>query len=178
MNASSDSTRHRAADAGRDAALRVRVHADGVRVPLGREAIAAIARGVLRAERVRAAELSFTFLTAPAMAALNRRHLGHRGPTDIITFEFAPVPGGARAGDVYVCPEVARENARRHGVRVREELARLVVHGTLHVLGHEHPEDDGRTRSAMWRRQERLVARLYAPFARSRLAAAASTGVA
>ncbi len=97
------------------------------------------------------------------MAALNRRHLGHRGPTDIITFELAAVPGAPRAGDVYVCPEVARENARRHGVPVREEVARLVVHGTLHVLGHEHPEDEGRTRSAMWRRQERLLARLYAP---------------
>jgi probable rRNA maturation factor len=66
-----------------------------------------------------------------------------------------------RSGDVYLCPEVARENARRHGVPVREEVARLVVHGTLHVLGHEHPEDDTRTRSAMWRRQERLLARLY-----------------
>ncbi len=162
MNAPGD-IRAAAAARARDAALRVAVHADGVRLPLGREAVADIARGVLRAERVRAAELSFTFVTAPAMAALNRRHLGHRGPTDIITFELAPVPGAPRAGDVYVCPEVARENARRHGVPVREEVARLVVHGTLHVLGHEHPEDDGRTRSAMWRRQERLLARLYAP---------------
>jgi probable rRNA maturation factor len=139
----------------------VAVHADGVRLPLGRDAVAEIARGVLRAERVRAVELSFTFVGPTAMAALNRRHLGHRGATDIITFEFAPVPGGARAGDVYVCPDVARENARRHGVPVREEVARLVVHGTLHVLGHEHPEDERRTRSPMWRRQELLLARLY-----------------
>ena len=144
-----------------DGALHVTVHADGVRLPLGRVLVAELARGVLRAERVRAAELTFTFVTATAMAALNRRHLGHRGPTDIITFELAPVPGAPRTGDVYVCPEVARDNARRHGVAVREEVARLVVHGTLHVLGHEHPEDEGRTGSAMWRRQERLLARLY-----------------
>jgi rRNA maturation RNase YbeY len=136
VSAPDDSSRRRAA-------LGVAVHADGVRLPLGRDVVAEIARGVLRAERVRAAELSFTFVDAAAMAALNRRHLGHRGATDIITFEFAPVPGGARAGDVYVCPEVARENARRHGVPVREETARLVIHGTLHVLGHEHPEDEG-----------------------------------
>ena len=43
---------------------------------------------------------------------------------------------------------------------VREELARLVVHGTLHVLGHDHPEDDSRLRSPMWRRQERLLRRV------------------
>jgi probable rRNA maturation factor len=43
---------------------------------------------------------------------------------------------------------------------VRQELIRLVVHGTLHALGREHPEGDGRTSSAMWRRQERYVAAL------------------
>ena len=139
----------------------VHVHANGVRLPLGRAAVAELARGVLRAERVRAAELSFTFVTEPAMAALNRRHLGHRGPTDIITFELAPVPGQPRAGDVYICPDVARAHARAHDVPVREEVARLVVHGTLHVLGREHPEDESRTRSPMWRRQEALLARLY-----------------
>jgi probable rRNA maturation factor len=144
-----------------EGALQVNVHAEGVRLPLGRDVVARLARGVLQAERVRAAEVTFTFVSAPVMAALNRRHLGHRGPTDIITFELAPVPGAPRTGDVYVCPEVARDNARRHGVAVREEVARLVVHGTLHVLGHEHPEDEGRTRSPMWRRQERLLARLY-----------------
>jgi ssRNA-specific RNase YbeY (16S rRNA maturation enzyme) len=44
--------------------------------------------------------------------------------------------------------------------RLHEELVRLVVHGTLHVLGYDHPDGPGRTRSAMWRRQERYVRRL------------------
>jgi len=44
---------------------------------------------------------------------------------------------------------------------VREELARLVVHGTLHVLGHDHPVDAGRGSSPMWRRQELLLTRLF-----------------
>lgn len=165
MSAPADIGAPRRADAG---ALQVRVHADGVRLPLGRARVAELARGVLRAEGVRAAELSFTFVASTAMAALNRRHLGHRGPTDIITFELAAVPGVPRSGDVYVCPDVARENARRHGVAVREEVARLVVHGTLHVLGYEHPEDEGRTESPMWRLQERLLARLFAPGAAAR----------
>jgi probable rRNA maturation factor len=55
---------------------------------------------------------------------------------------------------------VAEREARRRGIPVREELIRLVVHGTLHVLGHDHPEGEGRTVSPMWRRQERYVSAL------------------
>ena len=62
-------------------------------------------------------------------------------------------------GDVYIAPEVARRNAREHGCGLREETARLVVHGVLHVLGHDHPDGEERTDSTMWRRQERLLAR-------------------
>ncbi len=68
---------------------------------------------------------------------------------------------GPVVGDIYIAPGVARRNAARHGAGVREEIARLVVHGTLHVLGYDHPEGEERTASRMWRRQERLLARLH-----------------
>jgi rRNA maturation RNase YbeY len=136
------------------------VAAVGVRVPLSRARVAEIARGVLAAERVRDFQLSIAFVDERTMAALNWKHLRHRGPTDVISFELPAPPGAPRAGDVYISPEVARRNARALGVGVREELARLVVHGTLHVLGWEHPEDERRDRSPMWRRQEQLLARL------------------
>jgi probable rRNA maturation factor len=139
--------------------LSVHVVAEAGRLPLSRRRVAELARHVLRAERTHDAMLSITFLPRRAMAALNARHLGHRGATDVISFGFAPA--GDRApvvGDIYISPDVARENARRHGVGVREELARLVVHGTLHVLGYDHPGGEARTASAMWERQERLLA--------------------
>jgi probable rRNA maturation factor len=132
------------------------------RIPLSRSRVAEIATGVLRAEGVRDAILSITFLSNRAIAAMNARHLGHRGPTDVISFGFAPASGEGGApltGDIYIAPDVARDHARRFGVPIREELARLVVHGTLHVLGHTHPEGDARTTSPMWRRQEQLLAR-------------------
>jgi rRNA maturation RNase YbeY len=142
------------------AAVAVDVAADGVRLPISRARVAELAREVLRAEKVGDAMLSVAFVSAREMASLNRHHLGHRGPTDVISFGLGRTGGiGPVVGDVYICLDVARENARRHGVGVREEVARLVVHGTLHVLGYEHPEGDDRMASAMWRRQERLVAR-------------------
>jgi probable rRNA maturation factor len=126
--------------------------------------VAEIARAVLRAEGIREAMLSVAFLPPRAMAALNRRHLGHSGATDVISFGLGRTGGvGPIVGDIYVCPPVARENARARQVGVREEIARLVVHGTLHVLGYDHPLGEDRVDSAMWRRQERLVAQLADP---------------
>lgn len=148
---------------GRAGGIAIDVAVEGTRLAVSRERVREAAAVVLKAEKVRAALLSFAFVDARAMARLNREHLGHAGPTDVISFGFAPSGVGAPVvGDIYICPEVARENARAHGSGVREELLRLVVHGTLHVLGHDHPVDASRTSSAMWKRQERLLARVLA----------------
>jgi probable rRNA maturation factor len=138
--------------------LAVGVSLDGVRIPVSRERVADIARSVLRSERVRDAMLSITFVTNRSIRAMNREHLNRDGLTDVIAFGFRH--GGrvaAIVGDVYVAPDVARDSARSNGVSFREELTRLVVHGILHVLGHDHPDDANRIRSAMWKKQERLV---------------------
>lgn len=136
----------------------VDVSADGVRVAVARRRVAALADRVLRAEGVRHAMISIAFLSDREMSALNWRHLRHRGPTDVISFGFAAgAKDGAVVGDVYIAPGQARRNAAAHGRGVREETMRLVVHGVLHVLGYEHPVDDSRYGSAMWRRQERLL---------------------
>ena len=141
--------------------IAVHVSVNGVRLPLPRARVGEIARRVLAAEGVREAMVSITFLGTRAMAALNRKHRGHRGATDVISFGFSESGrGGPVIGDIYIAPEVARANARRHAAGIREELARLIVHGMLHVLGYDHADDDSRVASPMWHRQERLVARV------------------
>ena len=141
----------------------VQVATEQVRIPIARARVQRAVEAVLRAERVRNAHLSVTFVSDRRMAALHWRHLGHRGSTDVISFPFASGTKGAPVtGDVYIAPAVARRNARAHGVGVREELLRLAVHGTLHVLGYDHPVDAARYTSPMWRRQERLLQRVLA----------------
>ena len=138
----------------------VRVATEDVRIPVARVVVERVAQAVLRAERVPRADLSITFVSNRRIARLNREHLAHRGPTDVITFGFAPATADAPlTGDVYIAPEVSSANARAHKEPVRRELLRLVVHGVLHVIGHEHPEGGDRYDSAMWRRQEALLAR-------------------
>ena len=141
--------------------LDVDVSAVGTRPALAKSRIVGIVQATLRSEKVRNALVSVTLVDKRAIARLNKEHVGHAGPTDVISFGFTrSSPKDPVIGDIYICPEVAAENARVHGQPVRRELARLVVHGTLHVLGHDHPVGDDRESSPMWRRQERLVARL------------------
>ena len=128
---------------------------NGRRLPLSRALVRRVVNGVLRAER-RKALMSVTFLGRDSMRRLNAEHKGHDRPTDVLAFALNG-PAGEVIGDVYVCPWVAGREAKARGIPLRQELVRLVVHGTLHALGREHPEGPERTRSAMWRRQERYV---------------------
>ena len=162
----------------------VDVASEGVRAPVSRERLRAVALAVLEAERVRDAMVSIALVSSPRMARLNHAHLGHSGATDVISFALGnDGKAGDRAprrravvGDIYIAPSVARDNARRFGGSVREELERLVVHGTLHVLGYDHPEGEERTASAMWKRQERLLAANRPITRRSRVSRSARSG--
>jgi probable rRNA maturation factor len=128
--------------------------------PVGRAEARALlrraARAALYAEGVRGAELGITLLDDEGIADLNRRYLGHEGPTDVISFalhgaEEAPV------GDIYIGWDQALRQAATLGEPPAVELARLAIHGTLHILGYDHPEGTGRERSSMWNRQEEIL---------------------
>ena len=131
------------------------VAVSGRRLPVSRSLVQRVVQTVLSRER-RAALISVTFLGRDSMRRLNAQHKGHDRPTDVLTFALTG-PADRIVGDVYICPWVARQEARARGIPFREELIRLIVHGTLHALGRDHPDGPERTRSAMWRRQERYV---------------------
>lgn len=141
-------------------ALAVAVARDGVRSAISEARLIEAARLTLRAEKVKHALISITLVTKPRIAAINAKHLRHRGPTDVISFGFSRERGAPLVADIYIAPAVARENAAANDVGIREELVRLVVHGVLHALGHDHPAGDARFRSPMWKRQELLVKRV------------------
>jgi probable rRNA maturation factor len=113
---------------------------------------------VLKGERTFAG-ISVTFLGPKRMQALNLEHLGHDHPTDVISFALTG-PDDTLVGDIYVCGAVAAKQAKAFEVPLRQELIRLVVHGTLHVLGHDHPEGERRLASPMWTLQEKYVRHL------------------
>lgn len=140
-----------------------------------------LAADVLHAEGVRGlAELALLFVGEAEMTELNERHMGASGPTDVLAFPIdaaeaellqaanpvsrgpdrsPPDPGDMPLllGDVVVCPAVAAAQAPTHAGSIDDELALLVVHGVLHVLGHDHVDAD-QARRMRDREVELLVA--------------------
>lgn len=148
--------------------------------PVDTERWQTLAVAVLDSEGVQGeCELSVLFVDEATIADLNRRFMDHEGPTDVLSF---PIDGEANPpgrwpdnggpgpdrldddledlplllGDVVVCPAVADRNAVGHAGSYDDEVALLVVHGILHLLGMDHADDAGRT--AMQDRERELLA--------------------
>jgi len=138
-----------------------------------------LAKAVLAAQGVKAdSELSMLFVDEDAMAELNKRFLGKEGPTDVLAFpiddddvveggrspdSLGPGPGvdpemsdpPNLLGDVVVCPAVAARNAPNHAGTYEDEMALLVVHGILHILGMDHIDNE--EAEAMEQRERELL---------------------
>ena len=114
---------------------------------------------VLRSAGLSEGEISLTLLDDDSIRELNRTYLGQNAPTDVISFALHE-GDEAVLGDVYVGYEQAAIQAAEAGVSVEEELARLSIHGTLHVLGYDHPNTEARFSSEMFILQESLVQKL------------------
>jgi probable rRNA maturation factor len=142
-----------------------------------------LAEQVIEAEGIHGdAELSVLFVDAEVMTGLNRRFMEADGPTDVLSFPLdddlielgrwpdASTTGPDRGavqpedaplllGDVVICPEVAARNAPEHAGSYEDEMALLLVHGILHVLGHDHVDDS--TTAAMQARERELLTELH-----------------
>ena len=110
----------------------------------------ALVRRVLRAELRRAGEIGLALSDDVLLRQINRDWRGIDRTTDVISFAYDEREPGARAlpvrGDVLISLDRMRDQAKRYRVSPGTELARLVVHGTLHLCGHDHAREAERRR--------------------------------
>jgi len=113
----------------------------------------ALATSVLLGEGAARSELSVSFVTEVEMADLRARYVGENGATDVLSFPLdeRDERGVTLLGDVVIAPAVAARNNPDAAAEVRL----LLVHGILHLLGHDHEEEQ--ERAAMWALQERYT---------------------
>jgi probable rRNA maturation factor len=104
-----------------------------------RAALAALARADVNLRQ--GAELAVLLTDDAALAELNRRWRGKDGPTNVLSFPAAPLHGLADSpmlGDLALAYETCAREAGSQGKSLADHLSHLVVHGTLHLVGHDH----------------------------------------
>lgn len=131
--------------------------------PALEELLEKAARAVLESEKTPSAEVSLHLTDDAGIRALNRTYRHIDAPTDVLSFGLGPedgdAPGGVvLLGDVIVSLERAREQAHEYGHSFEREVAFLVVHGVLHLLGYDHETDA--ERAEMRAREEAVLAEL------------------
>jgi probable rRNA maturation factor len=122
--------------------------------PIDEAALVELATACLRGEGMDGCELSVSLVTEEEMADLHLRYAGEEGPTDVLSFPMDEVDeeGVRLLGDVVIAPSVAATN---NPGDPDAELRLLLVHGILHLLGHDHQGEE--ERAEMWARQQRYA---------------------
>jgi len=107
------------------------------------------------------ADLTIVLTDDAQLHELNREYLGVDAPTDVLSFpasETDPETGATYLGDILISIPRATQQAQASGHPVEAEVQLLVVHGTLHLLGHDHAETEEKAR--MWKAQDEVMSRL------------------
>lgn len=135
--------------------------------PLPTDWLVDLAETAMRAEDLpESTQLSITLVAESRMSQLNREYMGKQGATDVLSFPIEDFSSEIEdrgddgpplmLGDIVICPPVVGRNAAAAEVAFDDELALMVVHGTLHLLGRDHELDE--EAEAMEQREREILA--------------------
>ena len=107
----------------------------------------------------RVGDLNFVFCSDEFLLGMNKQYLNHDTYTDIITFDYSKEDKNLPiSGDIYISVDRVRENAAKFNVAFENELHRVIIHGTLHLLGYA---DKTKTAKEEMRKQEDVALRSF-----------------
>lgn len=127
-------------------------------------ALKATMRTLLKAVDEADSTISVTLVNDEAIREINREHRGKDKPTDVLSFPLEPEPFSQERllGDIVISIDTARRQAADYDAPVQREIYRLLIHGLLHVLGHDHMEPE--ERSEMEQEERRLADAIGMPW--------------
>lgn len=104
-------------------------------------------------------EVNVIGVDSKEIRSLNKQFRNIDEPTDVLSFEsdIKEEPGG----DIYLCLEIIKQNAKRFNVSFEEEIIRTIVHGILHLAGYDHKGKLGEKKEKMFEIQEKIVKKIF-----------------
>ena len=130
-------------------------------VPVDRAFMRNLARAVLEGEGALDAQISLAFVDNPTIHRLNKQYLDHDEPTDVLSFPLSEPGARKLTGELVIGAEVALAQAQARGHDVQAELALYVIHGLLHLCGHDDKTPEAA--AAMRERERHYLAELGLP---------------
>ena len=121
----------------------------------------AVRRSFALGKRVLKGRVSVRFVSSTEIQRLNRQWRKKNKPTDVLSFPQPEIPGEKERfwGDVVIALSVVKQEARRRRIDLEEEVARMTVHGILHLCGYDHGTEEEEMN--MFAIQERVLAECY-----------------
>jgi probable rRNA maturation factor len=134
-------------------------------VPVEEKFLKKIAKEILKKEKKNNLELSVALLKREKIKELNKKYLGRNYLTDVLSFSLL---GKARAkprtknifGEIIICPEEVLRNASKIKENFEKELARVLIHGILHLLGYDHVKKKKEAK-LMEKKEEYYISKIY-----------------
>ncbi|MFH1656420.1 MAG: rRNA maturation RNase YbeY [Candidatus Nealsonbacteria bacterium] len=118
-----------------------------------------IIENVLKGENQEKENLSIVFVGAKRIRELNKKYRKKDKPTDVLSFsaveKFPDIPE-LELGEIVICPQIVKKNAKKFNIEYNKELNRVLVHGVLHILGYEH-ENTEKEAKKMFGKQEKYL---------------------
>lgn len=116
-----------------------------------------VAKIALKGENSKVADLSIALVPEKEIKKLNKKYRKENKPTDVLSFEASEFD--LSLGEVVICPERVKEDAREFGTTFKKELALVLIHGILHLLGYDH-EKGGRQAREMEAKQKHYLSKI------------------
>jgi len=136
------------------------------RLPVRAKTIQRVTQSILEHAGQRTAQISLSLVGKKRMRSLNRKYRGQDYPTDVLAFPMESLgkPTAVFLGDVVICLPVAIGQASRFDNTPDQEILRLLIHGTLHLLGYDH--EHSQREAARMQRKERAIIKKLSPIPR------------
>ena len=126
--------------------------------PLGsvdKKSFSTVAKNVLKGENRETENISLAFVSKEEIKKLNKKFRNKNKPTDVLSFNLDEKDC---LGDIVICPDIVRENAKKYGNTIRAEMLKVFVHGILHLLGYDHEKSE-KEAEEMEKKQENYLSK-------------------
>ena len=129
-----------------------------------------IAKKVLKSENRVREKISLAFVSKEEIKKLNKKYRGKNKPTDVLSFELGDPPssrlGGTTEGqgkeclgEIVICPEKVKENAKKYKSKLKQEMIKVFIHGILHLCGYDHEKSE-KEAETMEKKQEYYLSKI------------------